>query len=80
MGKWSGLGTNYQRSRPLLLAIDLWWDAKTRTPSHAPRKQYKKRASRGEALETPTSDTDSNEEEEEDKLLLNDWDEWMQDD
>ena len=61
-------------------AIDLWWDAKTRKPSHAPRKQYKKRTSRGEALETPTSDTDSNEEEEEDKLLLNDWDEWMQDD
>ena len=35
-------------------------------------------ASRGEALESPTSDTDSNEEEE-DKLLLDDWDEWMQD-
>ena len=44
-------------------AIDLWWDAKARKPSHGPRKQYK-RTSRGEALETPTSDTDSNEEEE----------------
>ncbi len=60
-------------------AIDLCCDAKTRKPSHAPRKQYKKHTSRGEALETPTPDKDSNEEEE-DEMLLDDWDESMQDD
>ena len=58
-------------------AIDLWWDAKTRKPSHGPRKQYKKRTPHGQASDAPTSDTESEEGEEEagDKLLL---DEWMQ--
>ena len=60
-------------------AIDLWWDAKARKPSHGPRKLYKKRAPHGQASENPPSGTDSNEEEEEeeDKLLPDDWDEWM---
>jgi hypothetical protein len=61
-------------------AIDLWWDAKTRKPSHGPRMQYKKRTPRCQTSETPSSDIDSSEEEEEeDKLLLDDWDDWMQD-
>ena len=60
--------------------IDLWWDAKTRKPSHGPRKQYKKRTPHGQTSVVQTSDTEnSKEEEEEDKLLLDDWDEWMQD-
>ena len=61
-------------------AIDLWWDAKTRKPSHGPRMQYKKRTPRCQTSATPSSDIDSSEEEEEeDKLLLDDWDDWMQD-
>ena len=58
-------------------AIDLWWDSKTRKPSHGPRKQYKKRIPCAQASEAPNSD--STEEDEEDKLLLDDWDTWMQD-
>lgn len=63
-------------------AIDLWWDTKTRKPSHGPRKQYKKRAPHAQVSENPLSGTDSNEEEEqvEERLLLDDWDDWMQDD
>ncbi len=38
-------------------AIDLWWDAKARKPSHGPRKQYKKRTPHGQTSETPTSET-----------------------
>ena len=62
-------------------AIDLWWDAKTRKPSHGPRKQYKKRAPRAQASENPLPGTDRNEEEEEveERLLLDDWDDWTQD-
>ena len=61
-------------------AIDLWWDSKTRKPSHGPRKQYKKRIPCAQASEAPNSDsTEEEEEEEEDKLLLDDWDTWMQD-
>ena len=53
----------------------LWWDAKTRKPSHGPRKQYKKHTPHGQASDAPTSDTESEEGEEEagDKLLLDDW-------
>ena len=65
-------------------AIDLWWKAENRKPTHGLQKQYKKRTPRGQASETPNSGTDSSEEEEEedeeDKLLLDDWDDWMQKD
>ena len=59
-------------------AIELWWDAKVRKPTHGPRKQYKKRTPHAQASDPPPSDTDSHEEEEEeDTLLLDDWDDWM---
>ena len=62
-------------------AVELWWNATTRRPSQGPRKQYKKRTPRSQALEAQTSDTGSCEDdEEEDKLLLDDWDEWIQED
>ena len=55
-------------------SIDLWWNAKTRRLNQKPRKEYKKRSSQskekdnsdGEDTETDTS-----------TVLLNDWDEWM---
>ena len=46
-------------------AIDLWWKAINRKPTHGLRKQYIKCISRGKASETPNSGTDSSEEEEE---------------
>jgi len=72
--------TRFKRKVPLQefspeAAIDLWWKAKNRKPTHGPQKQYKKRTPRGQASGTPNSGTDSSEEEdEEDKLLLDDWD------
>ena len=59
-------------------AIDLWWNAKARKPSHGPRKHYKKRTPLGQNSATPTSVAESSEEEEEKELLLDDWDDWMQ--
>ena len=58
---------------PPAAAIDLWWDAKARKPSHGPQKQYKKCTPIGQTSATPTSGAESSEEEEEEeKFLLDD--------
>ena len=72
-------------------AIDLWWKAKQRRPSHQKRKKYKKRKSvygtsdssstSTAAITSSTSVSSHDEEEEEEteseeeKMLLDDWDE-----
>lgn len=61
-------------------AIDIWWGDKTQRPTSGPRTQYKRRTPQTPA--TRSSDTESSEEEdgeEVDKLILDDWDEWMHD-
>ena len=51
-------------------SIDLWWSAKSRRPSQKPRKQYKKHSSGLSA--TPAADSEETEDSETD--VLNDWD------
>ncbi len=63
-------------------SIDLWWNAKTRKPSHGPRTHYKKRTPRGLLSDISVAEEDSASEEDEDlddQLLLDDWDNWMLD-
>ena len=59
-------------------SIDLWWKAKTRRPN---QKEYKKRPSErmrsGESKEKDDSDSEDAEETDTSAVLLNDWDEWM---
>jgi len=60
-------------------AIDLWWGAKTRKPSHGPRKQYKKRGQHSQEIDS-SEEGEEEDEEEEERLLLDDWDDWVKDD
>jgi len=65
-------------------AIELWWGDKNQRPTSGSRKQYKKRTPHGQTPATRSSKTDTENSDEEDgeevdKLLLDDWDEWMQD-
>ena len=52
----------------------------TRRPSQGPRKQYKKYTPRSQALKAPTSYTGSSEDNEEEHMLLDGWDKWIQED
>ena len=56
-------------------SIDLWWNAKTRRLNQKPRKEYKKRSS--QSKEKNKSDGEDTEETDTSTVLLNDWDEWM---
>lgn len=73
-------------------AIDMWWHAKQRRPTHQKRKKYKKRTSivplpydsdtsstTGITTSSPEEEEEEEEEEsaEEPKLLFDDWDEWI---
>ena len=51
--------------------MDFWWKAKTRRPNQKPRKEYKKRCHEDEEKEV------SEDEDIEDSILLDDWDEWL---
>ena len=51
-------------------SIDLWWSAKSQRPSQKPRKQYKRRSIGLSA--TPAADSEETEDSETD--VLNDWD------
>ena len=53
--------------------IDLWWQARTQRPDQKKRKVYKKRAE-----ETTESETDSSSDDD-DTFLLDDWDNWLDD-
>lgn len=54
--------------------IELWWKEKTRRPNQKPRKEYKKRSGHESTEKADTEDADT---EETDNVLLNDWDEWV---
>ncbi len=47
-------------------SIDLWWNAKTRKPSHGPRTHYKKRTPRGLLSDISVAEEDSASEGDED--------------
>ena len=63
-------------------AIKLWWESKQRRPCQSQRKQYKPHVSgstssdsqQGSETHSATSDEDENE-----TVLLDDWDHWMND-
>lgn len=55
--------------------IELWWQAKTRRPDQKKRKKYKKQAGQNIESETESSSDDIN-----DTFLLDDWDNWFDDD
>ena len=54
-------------------AINLWWEDKLRRPNQTTRKEYKRINSSAQEIETE-NDSGSDEEQ---LLMLNDWDEWM---
>ena len=70
-------------------AIDLWWKAKSRKPLQQPRQQYARHQRSEDAANSDEpavteaesqSDDDHKDSEVGDSIILDDWDEWLNDD